>query len=516
MARLIKMTNEAILNVTVQTLFEDGSITERNLGIGDVVENLRFVKDGELVTVSGKVTNINYTLPSRISFNKNKPTDTFSTDVTVSTIEIDASEQYASNIIVVPAIEIVEDEGVENVERIKFFATLEFKMNMFYSNRSSVELSLKVGDRVDGVKIMTSTPGVDIIGTFDVIAFSYVRNNVSKFTVNGIAFKNVEDGTIVVADLDKILELAELMTYEPTSAADMVSMLLDARDGEVVKLASNIDATEDLVTVESKDVTLNLAGKTFTVNSSATTGLAVKNGGTLTIDGDGTILNQTNYDSTHGSGSISVEDGGTLNFNNGTINAVLENSVDNGQFGIKAIGTSNVNINGGEINTGWYGVSTVGDKTNDDTVVTINGGKLTSASDYAVYIPKGNLVVNGGELIGAAGCISCNGGNITINDGILNCIGGGDTGSWENGTGDQSNSTINLNGKYSAVTCTINGGTFISSGDSDLIIAGTKFPVTISIKGGQFSKPVNPEYVAEGFVCTETKNSAGYYEVVAA
>ena len=516
MARLIKMTNEAVLNVTVQTLFEDGSITERNLTVGDIVENLRFVKDGELVTVSGKITNINYTLPSRITFNKTKPADTFSTDVTISTIEIDASEQYASNIIVVPAIEIVEDEGVENVTRIKCVATLEFKMNMFYSNRSSVELSLKVGDRVDGVKIMTSTPGVDIVGTFDVVAFSYVRNNASKFTVNGIVFKNIEDDTVVVADLDKILQLTELMTYESTSTTDMNTALSEARDGEVIKLNADIDATEELVSVEGKDITLNLSGKTFTVNSSSSSGLSVKNGGTLTIDGDGAILNQTNYDSNHGSGTIAVEDGGALNFNGGTINAVLEDSVNNGQFGIKAVGTCDVNINGGEINTGWYGVSTVGDKTNDDTVITINGGKLTSASDYAVYIPKGNLVVNGGELIGAAGCISCNGGNITINDGIFNCVGGGDTGDFVNGTGGQSNSTINLNGKYSAVTCNINGGTFISSGDSDLIVAGTTHPVTVSIKGGQFSKPVNAEYIAEGFVCSETKNAAGYYEVTAA
>jgi len=513
MARLIKMTNEAFLKMVIQTCFKDQSVTEREIAVGDVVENLRYVSDGEIVTVSGKVLDITYTLPSRIAFSRTKPADTFSADVTINTIKIDASEQYASKVIEVPAIEIIEDEGVENVERMKFYATVEFNMKMYYSNRSTVNLSLKVGDKVDGVKIMTSTPGVDIVGTFEILAFGYTRNSSTKFTINCIAFKNAEDDTIVVADLDKILELAEVMTYESASVAEVISSVLEARDGETVKLAGDIDATAQLINVTGKNIELDLGGKTVTVNSSGTAGLSVGDGGVLTIDGTGTIATETPYDSTHGYGVITAKDGGTLNFNGGTISAVLDDPVNNGQFGIKAVGTSAVNINGGEINTGWYGVSTHGTATNADTVITINGGKLNSASDYAVYIPKGNLVVNDGEITGAAGAISCNGGNITINGGTIKCSGGGDTGEWSDGTSGQNNAAINLNGKYSPVTCTIHGGTFISSLSADpIIVAGTTKPVTVVIDGGKFSQKPDESWIADGYLVTGEPVD-GFYEV---
>ena len=176
MARLINMTSEAVVYVVVQTLLEDGSTLERKFTVGDVVENLRYAKDGEVEIVSGRITKINYTLPTRVTFNAAKPEDTFSTDVTLVSIEMDCSNQYESNIVTVPMIEVLEDEGVENVERIKFFATLEYKLRLYFSNYSVQETSLQVGDKVDNVKVML-TPGNDVTGTFEIVAFGYARKS---------------------------------------------------------------------------------------------------------------------------------------------------------------------------------------------------------------------------------------------------------------------------------------------------------------------------------------------------
>ena len=515
MARLIKMQAESILHAVLQTIFEDDSVTERSIALGDIVQDLRYVKDGELITVSGKVIGITYSLPSKITFNRTNPKNTFSTDVTLSSIKMDCSTEYESNVVEIPVKEIVEDEGVENVKRMKYYAELEYKIKMYYSNRTTTTASLKVGDKLDGVRIMTNTPGIDITGEFEIVAFAYVRNSSTAFTVTGIVIKNEQYGTII-ADLDKILALTELMTYETSSLEQVTAAITDARDGETIKLNGNIDATSQTIDINGKNITIDLGGSTVIASSSIESGLSVSNGGVLNINGDGIIETNTPYDTNHGAAVINVKDGGTLNYNGGTINAVLDNPVEQGQFGIKAIGTSTVNINGGNINTGWYGVSTHGTQTNSDTVININGGKFNSVSDYAVYIPKGNLIVNDGEITGAAGAVSCNGGSITINGGIFKCSGGGDTGDWVDGTSGMSNAAINLNGKYSAVTCNIHGGKFISLDADPIIIAGTTHPVNITIDGGLFSQIPAAEYIADGYMVTEEPNAEGFYEVIPA
>lgn len=56
MARLINTTTKQSLYCTVKTIFTDNSFTERKFGVGDIVEGLRYVVDGTIATVSGKVT----------------------------------------------------------------------------------------------------------------------------------------------------------------------------------------------------------------------------------------------------------------------------------------------------------------------------------------------------------------------------------------------------------------------------------------------------------------------------
>jgi hypothetical protein len=511
MARLIKSVNTPVLNATIQTCFEDGSVSDKVIKTGSIIEGLRYVLNGELVTLSGKVVSIEYSLPSRITFSRSKPEDTFGTDVTISSITLDCSDQYNSKIVTVPAIEIVEDEGVENVKRMRVFASLSLNMEMYYSNRTMTSVSLQVGDKVDGARIMTAVPGIDITGEFEVVAFSYARNSNTKFTVDGIVLKNEKDGTFIAA-LDKILAITEVMTYETSSIEQLAEILTEARDGETIKLSADVNANDAGIVVEGKELTLDLAGKTVTAGNTNDNGITITNG-KLTLKG-GTLVTDQPYDSDHGSVMVAVRTGGELTLEDCTLSAVMDDPVNKGQFGVGIYNDGKVIVNSGTYEAGWYTVCTEGSTCTPDASITINGGKFVSPVDYAIYLPQGKLFVNDGEIIGGAGAISCNRGYVEINDGVFKTSGDGDTGTTPNGTGGQSPACIDCSCKYGPVDLVIHGGTFTTDNGAPIIHAGTKYTVTVKIDGGEFNVIPPAEYIAEGYQVSETTNGHGYYEVV--
>ena len=175
-------------------------------------------------------------------------------------------------------------------------------------------------------------------------------------------------------------------------------------------------------------------------------------------------------------------------------------------------------VNDGNFQTGWYCVSGNGAKTTADSVTTINGGEFTSVADYAIYHPQpGKLVINGGVIKGAAGAIAANNGIIEINGGEFSVLGGGDTGNWSDGTSGLSDVALNLNARYGDVVCRITGGTFYATASGTIMIkTGNNHTVDLKISGGNFTQKPNDEWIAEGYVCSETANAEGFYTVTAA
>ena len=88
-------------------------------------------------------------------------------------------------------------------------------------------------------------------------------------------------------------------------------------------------------------------------------------------------------------------------------------------------------MNGGQIKVGWYCIAGNGQDIAKTSTIIINGGKLISVSDYALYLPhNGITIINGGVVDGAAGAISLNRGSLTINGGSFSSDGTGDVGTW--------------------------------------------------------------------------------------
>lgn len=287
------------------------------------------------------------------------------------------------------------------------------------------------------------------------------------------------------------------------------------KDGDTVSVNTEIDTSAGNAITATNDIDIEL-NENIVCDGGVTSGIRVNNGGKVDLSGNGLVVTTNPYDRTHASGVIGIYGDGEIVFNGSGIEAVItDDPVNKGQFGVCSFNDAKVTINDGNFVAGWYCLSGNGSTTTANAVTTINGGVLESVADYAIYHPHaGKLVINGGDISGAAGAIAANNGIIEINGGTLSVYGGGDTGDAGDGTGGLGNAAINLNARYGPITCTINGGTFIATGDDTILITtGTKHAVNLTIKGGKFSSRPNDNWIPEGYACTNEADEDGFYTV---
>ena len=525
MARMIKSVKEAIIGLELSTVFENGDVTSRIYKVGDEVENLRYVEDQEIKVVSGRITAIKYSTASRATWNRNRPTNTLVNDITLTELVIDNSEHYQASTVTVPMTEIVEFANETDVKRMKFAPFIELKLALSYSDLSSKEVLISIGDTFDNVVVMDpQNVGTDITGKFKIVAFAYRFTN-KLVDITGLALENAETGVTIVTDLEYVFKLNELYNYVPVSASDVANMIASLQNGDTLQIKAiktengmeSLSTVGNPVAISGKEVAVELDDDIIADNSSAA-GLQVLSGAKVELTGSGKIISTTPYDSSHSTGAIQVRDGGELVLNGSGLSAVVaDDPVNKGQFGVCVFGPSKVTMNDGDIKAGWYGISGNGTNQNTSSEIEINAGAITSVADYAIYHPqKGKLTINGGVIDGAAGAICMNSGDLVINAGRLQSFGTGDTGSWSDGTGGLGNAVLNLAAKYGPVTCVITGGTFATSGNAILIATGTKYSVDIQISGGNFSSKPDAAWIAEGYVCTEEPDDDGFYTVVPA
>ena len=514
MARLIKNNKTVNIVVSITTCFANGTYEEEHYKVGDLIENLRFVKDGEIVTVTGRLVDIGYTMVRNLSWNKKSPKNTIQDDMKLTNLTIDISSQYNAETIEVPVKEIVEFDSESDVTRMIIEHYIVCDMEMHYSNFKVKNVSVQAGDIFDNVLIINpSKPGTEFTGKAQVIGFDYSTVS-GVIKISGIAFKNVDTEETIVADFDNILSLNELFSYDVSSEEALTEILNNVSDGDTVTFSTSVDTTNKAININKQKVQL-IVDESITTDGSDASGIRISNGSAI-LSGNGLLINNTNYDSNHGSGVIGVKENGELIFNGSGVSAVADTDpANNGQFGVCLYDNGKVTVNDGTFNTGWYCISGNGSKTNADSVVEINGGTFTSVADYAIYHPQpGKLIINDGVIKGAAGAIAANNGTIIINGGEFSVLGGGQTGDWSDGTGGLGNAALNLNAKYGDITCVITGGTFYATAEDAILIAtGSAHNVFIEISGGKFTSKPNSEWIAEGYAVAGEADENGLYAV---
>ena len=113
----------------------------------------------------------------------------------------------------------------------------------------------------------------------------------------------------------------DLPTYEVKSQEELTKRILSAKEGDIIKLANNIDITNDTneaINRITKKITLDLNGKTITMSNKMSINrspIEVNTGGELTITGNGVIDSTLGGDAGY---SIRVYGGGKVIIESGT------------------------------------------------------------------------------------------------------------------------------------------------------------------------------------------------------
>ena len=261
-----------------------------------------------------------------------------------------------------------------------------------------------------------------------------------------------------------LAEGPEVAKVGGTGYATLADALTAANDGETVTLLA--DRTED-VTI-NKSITLDLGGKTLTNTNAGKATLTVAAGATATVM-NGNIVGGTSF--------YTIQNKGTATFENVTATA--------GNIGSSMID----NYGDLTINSGSYtgGLNVV--KSEEDSKLTINGGKFTldyapSSGYTATILVYGDTTITGGEFI-------------------------------QNATPKWGYPQVVMTGVvegHTAIT-KITGGTFTNkkSGDNIFHGLGKATSDNFEVSGGAFNKSISDGYCADGFI--PTKNADGTYGV---
>ena len=289
--------------------------------------------------------------------------------------------------------------------------------------------------------------------------------------------------------------------------ADMKAVFTNGGSYQLTKDMELVDDSGKSIfaTVEaSKSAILDLNG--FTLKASNNSNIVVK--GTLTIKDSsaaksGKIMATKDQGNGFTSGLIEVQgENAKLVMESGTIDAVRENPAVSGQTGVFLTKGGDFSMTGGEITAGIFALTGNGNDATVNSEISIKGGKLSSATDYAVYLPQaGTTTVEGGTISGGAGgiCIQRGTLNISGTETVIKSLGTGSTGDAADGTGGLPNAAICVAAEYGDCTVSISEGQI--SGEHDAVCIsepeGTSHNRTITITGGTFSDLSATDYIAE-------------------
>lgn len=276
--------------------------------------------------------------------------------------------------------------------------------------------------------------------------------------------------------------------------------------GESFTLSCDVDITDGANIQVPAGVTsvLDLNGYTVKAANGSSANIVVF--GNLTIKdskGDGSIVASKDYSSQYSSGIITVSgEDAVLNMEGGSIYAVRDDAVNNGQFGVVVDDGGDFVMTGGKIEAGWYAISGNGTNNTQNSIIDIKGGELVSTSDYAVYLPhSGTANISGGTVNGAAGAVSIRRGVLNISDdAVILSNGEGNTGNWGDGTGNQPNCGIMVDPAYGGCAVNIDGGTM--STEKDVLVFNTAAShaaeSSVAVSAGTFSDPTPLAYLEKG------------------
>lgn len=414
MARLIHNTVTQLNKLEIIVIHDDDSTESMFFLKDDFVENLRYIQNEELKTVTGNVANVTISASGVTPVDKKHPVDYFSKDCKPVSISIDASEQYHSNIVTIPAREIVENEGVQNVKKVDNTIHPFVTMQMEYTDGSTFDQELEVGDYLKNFRAMTKPGKPDIYDNVHIAAWSYTIN-AGKPIINGIwvRLSTAKYTEVMFKDIVEFEEIPTIEVTNPNSLSDVAELLNEQDYAEaVLGVDVEIPKRDDgrittLMVPAGKTLDLDLNGHSLDCEAYA----FYVTGGTLNISdttGNGAIK-------CHRPGAaypaVNVLSGGVCNMISGVIDTTevdTEGSY-NWLYGVVCSGDGIFNMTGGIIITAAAsGIAITNGTASGEGAQFIIGGdaKIVAEECASVYLAdnkrvvvKDNAVLEGGMVV---------------------------------------------------------------------------------------------------------------------
>lgn len=287
----------------------------------------------------------------------------------------------------------------------------------------------------------------------------------------------------VVEALD-LTEAAEAGTQEkPTVVNDADELKAAVKASGYIKLNANITASIEI----TNEVHLDLNGKTLT-NEAGKPTITVANGGSLTVDGSGTVDNVS-----HAKPAVLNQQGGTVVLSGGSYTRSKEDSEKNSFYNLQNLGTMTINSGvsvtadghySSLVANGWYNGSQ--NTAKQEANLTITGGNFSGGLNTIKNDDWGVLEISGGNFSNTTQATVMNWNKTTVSGGTF-----------------ESKADVFANGYISADSdkgeLTITGGTFTAGeGKNVLMFTGkAKEGGTVNISGATMTGNLNLSKAAE-------------------
>ena len=305
MARIVNSINKPCLSLVVTTVLTNGDKLEKVLKIDDMVDGLRYVENGQIKTVTGRVSNISYTKSaiSRNYLSMRNLKSYFSTDVKPKFIEIDCSTEFHSNIVKIPVMELIEDLGVSGVEKMTCRLEYGISVTVSLSDGTTDTLVINEGQVVNDL-VYISKSGEKVVDA-KIVAFTTDKD------LNPVKVHTITNSRILTLD---VLQLKDIGTVDSVVVpGSSIQFALDNATADSVYFSAG--KFEEPMTINK---TINISG------AKAGVGLAYRNKETLEgetiIDGKIDVAAGTSVSldgvALTGNALVSLVDAGTVSMKN--------------------------------------------------------------------------------------------------------------------------------------------------------------------------------------------------------
>lgn len=520
MARQIKTVSSSSVGVIVAAILNDGSVYSEHFHVGDIIEDLKYVKNEAVETVSGRVTRIYYQLLSTFKKNNTNPAKRFNDIFGVTSIQIDCSTQYKSDVRTVYVRDIIGHNVNEtDVERMVITPESILDLEVSLSDNTKTTVSVHEGDMLLGMKYISPTG--DVSGNFNIENFVYGSISGASFKVEGLRLKNIDTEQIVIVPVLAVKSCGKT-PVEVSTAEDFANEVANISGIAQINLAASITPETAVRVNEGANLILNLNGCSVIAPE------AVNDRSIYAIDNYGTMKLTGGYIEARGIenfGTMEIEDttivardanGGAGIWNEGEIiigdgveiSTIFEGSPSDtsGPGCVNNRNDAKLTIKGGNyqsVNRRCYAICSRGDVVIDpDTNVTVVG------AHGGLAIDAGTAVVNGGTYVSTEyyGLYVSNDGKKSEDGSPRVTVNGGDFKgkTYSVWVGSDVNNPVDC-------TVFIYGGIFRNG----LVVqSNVAEGYGIKIFGGLFAEKPDDKFVAEGFYVTDEVNADGFYEIV--